>query len=167
MAEDITANFRKFDALGDVLMRPNSHAAGVMKLLEKHYPAFARKVFYKNPLIEKMAMANFCSMDILLYPICGHCESLAAYSGYAQKPDGTPLRNQDGKAVGVCRCLKCGRETVAPITFYEYCLIELKKRAPESIGMDLVTVVDIIAERGLQAAKNYYRKVKVKEDVKP
>ncbi|MFA6358991.1 MAG: hypothetical protein WCY09_10085 [Candidatus Omnitrophota bacterium] len=164
---DITDNMKKFDALTDVLMRPNSHAVGVMKLLDKHYPAFARKVFEKNPLIEKMAMANFCSMDILMYPICGHCESLAAYCRYAQNAQGFPLLDQDKKPVGVCRCLKCGRETVAPITFYEWCLMELKKKAPESIGMNLQTVVDIIAERGLENAKRRYRKVKVKEYVQP
>lgn len=157
----------KFDAMGNILMQPSSRAMGVMKLLNKHYPAFARKVFYRNPLIEKMAMSSFCSMDILMYPICGHCETLAAYCRYAQNAQGLPLRNEDGKPIGVCRCLKCGRETVNPITFYEWCMLELKKRAPDTIGMDLATVVDIIAERGLESARKAYRKVKVKEDVKP
>jgi len=164
---DATAGYQKFDALTDVLMRPNSHSVGVMKLLDKYYPAFAKKVFYRNPLIEKMAMANFCSMDILMYPICNRCEALAAYARYAQNPDGTPMRNKDGKAVGVCRCLKCGADTVAPITFYEWCMMELKKKAPESIGMDLSVVVDIIAERGLEKAKRRYGKLKVKEYVQP
>jgi hypothetical protein len=157
----------KFNALGDVLMRPNSHSVGVIKLLDKHYPAFAKKVFDRNPLIERMAMANFCSMDILVYPICGHCETLAAYCGYAQTAQGFPVLTPEGNPVGVCRCLKCGRETVNPITFYEWCLMELKKRAPETIGMDLSTVVDIVAERGLESARQRYRKVKVKEDVQP
>lgn len=164
---DITAGLNKFNALGDILSKPNSHSIGVMKLIDKHYPAFAKKVFHKNPLMEKMAMANFCSMDILMYPICGRCETLAAYFRYAQNPDGTPMRKPDGMAVGVCKCLKCGAETVAPISFYDWCMMELKKKAPESIGMDLTTIVDVIAERGLAQAKKRYERFKVKEYVQP
>ena len=152
----MTKSDNKYAAFNNVLGQKNSHSVGVMKLLKEYYPAFAKKIFDRNPLMEKLAMANFCTMDILLYPICGHCETLAAYSRYAQNPDGTPMRTLDGDPVGVCTCLKCGKETVNPITFMDWCMMELKKRAPQEIDISLVAATDLLAERLLNDAKKIY-----------
>ena len=154
---------QRYNALENVLSQPNSHAMGVMKLLDQYYPALAKKVFEGNPLMEVMVKANFCSMDILVYPMCGRCESLAAYFKYASTPDGKPLKDKFGKTVGVCKCRKCGAETIAPISFYEWCLMELKKKAPEDIGTELIMAVDIVAERLMTDAKRIYARAYEKE----
>lgn len=146
----------KFDAYRNILTQPNSHNVGVMKLISEYYPALAKKVFERNPLMEHLALANFSSMDILVYPICNRCEALAAYYDYAKNADGTPMLTIEGKPVGICRCLKCGHDTVNPITFFEYCLMELKKRAPVDIDTSLIFAVDIVAERLITDAKRIY-----------
>ena len=153
----------KYDAMGNVLGQLNSHSVGVMKLIKEYYPAFAKKIFDKNPLMEKMAMANFCTMDILLYPICGRCETLAAYSSYAHNKDGSLMLTADGDPIGVCTCLKCGATTVNPIRFFDWCLMELKKRAPQEIDMSLVAATDMLAERILDDAKKIYTTQKERE----
>ena len=154
---------QRYDALTRVLTQPNSHSVGVMKLIADYYPSFAKRVFHKNPLMEKMAMANFSSMDILLYPICGRCESLAAYCRYAMTPEGLTIRDEFGKGIGVCRCFRCGSETVNPITFYEWCLMELKKKAPITLEDDLLFAVDVVAERLMNDAKRIYVSAREKE----
>lgn len=165
----MTNTENKYAAFNNVLGQRNSHSVGVMNLLKEYYPAFAKKVFERNPLMEKLAMANFCTLDILLYPICGHCETLAAYSRYAQNPDGTNMMTPDGDYIGVCTCLKCGKETVNPITFFDWCLMELKRRAPQEIDESLVMATDLLAERLLNDAKKLYitEKEKVQFYAKP
>ena len=153
----------RYDALNKVLTMPNSHAMGVMKLLKEYYPSFAKKVFEGNPLMEKIVMANFGSMDILNHPICNRCEALSAYFRYAKNPDGTFIFKEDGRKVGVCRCLKCGSETVNPLTFYDWCLLELKRKAPAHIDTDLIFAVDVVAERLLEDAKRVYINTRERE----
>lgn len=153
----------RYDAMTNITKMPNSHAMGVMKLIDSYYPAFAKKIFQKNPLMEKIVMANFSTMDILIYPICGKCEALAAYCRYQQNPDGTNVFDKEGKKVGVCRCLKCGSETIGPITFYDWCLMELKKKAPKDIESELIFAVDVVAERAMQDAKRIYVQAKERE----
>ena len=153
----------RYDALANVLASPNSHAMGVMKLLKEYYPSFAKKVFQNNPFMEKMVMSSYSSMDILRHPICNRCEALAAYIRYATNPDGTTITKENGKKVGVCKCLRCGSETIDPITFYEWCLMELKKKAPAHIATDLVMVVDEVAEKLMQDAKRVYISTREKE----
>lgn len=158
------SDLKRYGAMQNMLAQPNSHAFGVMNVLKDYYPAFAKKVFQGNPLMEKMAMANFSSMDILMYPVCGRCEALAAYCRYAQDENGVTIRDEDGRGIGICRCLKCGAETYNPVTFYNWCLMELKKRAPENIGEELLFAVDVVAERLMQDAKRLYAKVSEKEN---
>lgn len=153
----------RYNAMQNVLAQPNARTLGVMKLIDSYYPAFAKKVFEGNPLMEALAMANFSSMDILLYPICGHCETLAAYCAYAKNPDGTTARRPDGKGIGICKCLKCGHETLNPITFYEWCLLELKRKSPEDINLDLMIAVDLVAQRAMADAKRIFVSAQEKE----
>ena len=155
---------KRYDAMQNVLLQPNARTLGVMKLIDSYYPAFAKKVFDRNPLMEKLAMANFTSMDILLYPICGHCETLAAFSSTVKKGDGTPLLKPNGLPIAICTCFKCGRTTIDPITFRDWCLLELKKRAPEDIGESLDSAVDLIAEKCVADAERIYMKAKKKEN---
>jgi hypothetical protein len=154
----------RWDAMTNVLMQPNAHSIGVMKLLKNYYPAFAKKVFEGNPLMEKLSMIGVSSFDILRYPVCGHCETLAAFISYAHNADGTQIFKKDGSKVGVCRCFKCGSVTVDPITFYDWCLLELKKKAPATIDTDLPLAVDLIAEKCVKQAKNLFER-KMKEKV--
>ena len=154
---------QRYDALSNVLKQPNSHAVGVMKLINEYYPSFAKRVFYRNPLMEKIVMANFSSVDILVYPICGKCESLAAFYRYAQTPEGVPVLKPDGRNIGVCKCFRCGSETVDPITFNEWCLMEMKKKAPSTFETDLLFAVDMVAEKLIQDAKRVYVTAREKE----
>lgn len=156
----------KYDALFNKLLKPNSHSVGVMNLVNKYYPAFARKVLENNPVMRMMAMYGLCSMDILIYPICGHCETLAAYSSYARKENGQVIMKPNGKPMGICTCWKCGRDTANPITFKEWCLMELKKKAPESIGEELDIAVDTFAEKIQMDAERMYNIAKAKDKEK-
>ena len=157
------SELKRYGAMQNMLMQPNSHAFGVMNVLKTYYPNFAKKVFQNNPLMEKMAMANFSSMDILVYPVCGKCEALAAYCRYAQDPLGQTIRDEYGRGIGVCRSLKCGAETVDPVTFYDWCLMELKKKAPEDVGMELLFAVDLVADQLMRDAKKQYVQASEKE----
>jgi len=159
------SELKRYGAMQNMIAQPNSHAFGVMNVLKEYYPAFAKKVFQNNPLMEKMAMANFSSMDILLYPVCGRCEALAAYCRYAQDENGVTIRDEDGRGIGICRCLKCGAETYNPVKFYDWCLMELKKKAPADVGMELLFAVDLVADKLMQDAKKLYRQVSEKEKV--
>jgi hypothetical protein len=153
----------KYDALFNKLLQPNSHSVGVMKLINKYYPSFAKKVLENNPVMRMMAMYGLCSMDILVYPICNHCETLAAYSNYARKENGQVIIKPDGKPMGICTCWKCGRDTANPITFKEWCMMELKRKAPETLDSDLDFATDAFAERCMADAERLYNKKKTEE----
>jgi hypothetical protein len=125
----------------------------------------AKKVFEGNPLIKMMAEHNYSSMDILRYPICGKCEALAGYHHYAQDDFGNTIRDEYGMGIPVCVCWKCGAETYNPVKFYDWCLMELKKKAPADVGMELLFAVDLVADKLMQDAKKLYRQVSEKEKV--
>ena len=146
---------KRYDAFRNILGQRNPHTEGVMSILREYYPAFAKKVLDRNPLVAMFVKYNFCTMDILLYPVCGHCETLAAY--YPANP---PVYDDDGKAIPACRCLKCGAVTLNPITFEDWCLMELKRKAPETIGFDLLVARDALADRLLKDAQKLYAKAK-------
>ena len=73
------------------------------------------------------------------------------------------MRKPDGSPAGVCTCWKCGFTTVNPITFKDWCLLELKKKAPENIGDSLELAVDAIAERCMADAERLYQQASKKE----
>jgi hypothetical protein len=146
----------KYEALQNKLIQPNAHSIGVLKLIDGYYPAFAIKILEKNPVLRALTEKNLCNMDILYYPICDHCETLALWSGYVLNPD-----NTIGKE---CTCKKCGMETTNPITLKDWILMELKKRAPQDIEESLVFAVDIVAQRCMADADRIYRNALVKEN---
>jgi hypothetical protein len=152
----------RYDAMNNVLLQPNAHSMGVMNLLKQYHPSFAKKVFEGNPLVAQLAMTGLITYDILKYPICGRCETLAAFTGTARREDGSFMLKSDGSKIGICRCLKCGCNTFDPITFEDWCLMELKKKAPNVNESDLRLAVDLIAEKCMTQAKVYLQK-KIKE----
>lgn len=146
---------QRYNAMTNLLAQPDSHAMGVMKLLNETYPALAKKVFEGNPLMEKAVMSGFINMDILNHPVCGKCEALALWC-YAKDDNGVYKKGKDGKGIIACTCWKCGAQSELPIKFIDWCLMELNKRASPDIGIDLIFAVDMIAERARQDAKRIY-----------
>lgn len=117
---------------------PDEHSFGVYKMLEDVYPAFAKKLFDGNKLMRQLIMSGHNPMDILDYPICGKCETIAAYNGYGVKY---------GKRVDRCTCVrdKCGASTLAPITLRQWVREEMKKRVTEDFYQAIDYAVDAIA----------------------
>ena len=155
----------RYDAQRNVLAQKNAHTLGVMKLLKYHYPALAKKVMEGNPLVLKMAESNMCGMDVLNYPICGQCEALAAFFDYARDNRMRLIVKEDGSHAGVCRCLKCGAVTVDPITFLDWCVMELRKKAPDTVAEDLIGASDAVAEKMLNNASRFLEKMKKEKKV--
>jgi hypothetical protein len=126
-----------------------------MKLLKENYPAMAKKVMEGNPLVVAMAQYNLCTMDILKYPICNHCETLALWTRFKML--------DDGRRVGVCVCPKCNTESVDPLKVDEWIMMELKKKAPDVTIDDLVFATDETAKKIVDRANRTLRKA-VKEN---
>lgn len=118
---------------------PDEHSVGVFKMLMEVYPAFARKLFENNVLMEKLVMSGMNPMSILEYPICGKCETLALPDGYGKK---------GGRLYPRCTCIakRCGASTINPISLREWISIELKSKAPTEFIEAIEYAVDTIAE---------------------
>lgn len=117
---------------------PDEHSHGVYKMLMDVYPNFAKKLFENNTFMKKIVMSGMNPMQILDYPICGKCETLALYDGYAKR---------NGKYVNRCTCVAegCGASTADPITLRTWIAMELKHKAPaEYIEMIEYAVDDIV-----------------------
>jgi len=138
----------KYNALFNTFKQPDPHSFGVFKMLQDFYPEFAEKIFDDNKVMERIVMYGHNSMDILQYPICGHCETLAAYDGYGHKY---------GKLVKRCTCFKCGHSTNDPVIFRTWILDELKKKAPADIAESLDYAVDMVAEKMVAVAMEQLR----------
>lgn len=120
------------------LLNDDPRSRGVYNALMEVYPAFAKKIFQDNKLMELLVMRGGNPMLILNYPICGKCETLALPH--------TPIK-QNGKSIPRCGCVseKCGAITKNPILFREWLIMELKRKVPkESIPL-VLNAVDIIA----------------------
>lgn len=155
MLEQSPDEMKRYQAMTNLLMQPNSRTIGVIKLIDKYYPALAKKVTEGNPIMERFVTSGFNTMDILMFPVCGHCESLAAFSG------GAELKR--GRYVPVCTCYKCGKSTVDPVLMKQWCMEEIKKKAPETIGEDLMAVVDLIADKMVEKAKDDLKRAMLAE----
>lgn len=117
---------------------PDERSFAVMKMLNDVYPAFASKLFHGNDVMQKLVMSGYNCMDILEYPICGKCETLAAYDGYGLK---------DGKITLRCTCMneKCGHSTLNPPTLKQWLKWELRKKVTEEWFEVLDVAIDSIA----------------------
>ena len=136
MSEKRNAIIRSFS-------NPNPDSIGIFKMVNDTYPAFAKKIFENNEFMQNIVLSGYSPMHILDYPICGRCETLAAYSGYAKK---------NGRAVSVCSCFAkgCGANTTDPITFRQWLIMELKKKAPPSFAENIEFSVDTAAQAMVQ-----------------
>lgn len=121
---------------------PDEHSFGVFKMLADVYPAFSKKIFEGNELMQKLVVSGYNPMDIMDYPVCGKCETLAPYSGVVVK---------NGKRVQKCTCVKhgCAATTVNPVTFRNWIKDELKRKAPADFMDALDYAVDKVAKRML------------------
>jgi hypothetical protein len=134
-------------AMFNSFQQPDAHSYGVYKLLADFYPAFGKKIFEGNPFMMKLIMSGYNPMDILEYPVCGRCETLAAWNGYARR----------GKQhIPQCTCMaeKCGHTTVNPVTLRQWMADELKKKAPPDIAEIADFAVDSVAEAMTRMATN-------------
>ncbi len=127
---------------------PDEHSFGVYKALQDVYPAFSKKIFEDNEFMQRVVMSNYNPMDILDYPVCGKCETLAAPSGYAVK---------DLRTVPKCTCFKCGSTTVNPVSFRAWIKYELKKRVKPDFFEAIELATDAIA---LTMLKTFMRNMK-------
>lgn len=126
---------------------PDEHSYGVYKMLQDVYPAFAAKLFQGNDIMQRLVMSGYNCMDILDYPICGKCETLAAFDGYGLK---------DGRRVLRCTCMreKCGHSTLNPITLRDWVKYELKKKVDDEYFEAIEVAIDQIAYVMVEKHKN-------------
>jgi len=120
------------------LLNDDPRSRGVYNALMEVYPAFAKKIFQDNKLMEILVMRGGNPMLILNYPVCGKCETLALPH--------TPIK-QNGKSIPRCGCVsdKCGAITKNPITFREWLVMELKNKVPKDSISVVMNSVDMIA----------------------
>jgi len=147
-----------YSALKKTFESPDPHSYGVYKMIQEIYPALAKKVFENNKLMERFVMTNYNPMDILQYPVCGKCESIAAWS--------SPVKR--GKQyVRTCKCVKsgCGSTTVNPPTFRQWLMSEIKHKAPQGIEEELAQSVDLMADRLLNKLKRDHAALKAQYSV--
>lgn len=134
-------------AMQKTMHMPDERSLGVYKLINEIYPAFAEKIFQGNKLMKSLIMSNMNPMDIMEYPICGKCESFAAY---------TDPQKKDGRYVKTCACVRkgCGAITTAPVEFREWLMYELKHKADPKMLQRFDIVVDRIAMNMAIVAQN-------------
>jgi hypothetical protein len=134
---------------------PNPESHGIFRMIDEVYPAFAKKIFQNNDFMKQIVMSGYSPLHILDYPICDRCETFAAFSGFGKK---------NGKIVNVCKCFGkgCGATTVDPITFRQWLIMELKKKAPASFADNIEFAVDAAAQgmvqKYIREAKENYTK---------
>jgi hypothetical protein len=146
-------------------LAPDPASFGVYKLMEQFYPAFAKRLFNNNPFMRKIVMSNLNPMFILEYPICGKCETLAAWSDTIVVND---------RKIKTCYCFAngCGNTTRNPVTLREWMIDELKHKAPPDIAEQAYFVVDDIAMSFMRIAKTQLESVlkehreKIREEMK-
>lgn len=131
-----------YRAMASGLTNPDERSVGVYKMLMDVYPAFSKKLFERNELMNYLVMTGNNPMDILDYPICGKCETLALWHGTILK---------DGKYYDKCTCIAhgCGATTVNPITLRDWIKLELHKKAPPEYIEAIEFCVDRIAHQML------------------
>lgn len=125
---------------------PDPRSIGVYHVLQDIYKAFAEKIFQENTFMRQLLMSGLNPMDILKYPICGKCETLAMWSG--RKP-------VNGRVVRQCTCtaVGCGKTTDNPITLNEWISYELKRKASPQDMEIIRTGKDAVAETMVRIAQ--------------
>lgn len=139
-------------AMAKGLGNPDERSVGVYKMLMDVYPAFSKKLFERNELMNYLVMTGNNPMDILDYPICGTCETLALWNGTVKKGD---------RYYNKCTCIAsgCGSSTIAPITLREWIQMELRKKAPKEYIEAIEYCVDRIAQQMVEKHKSEMREL--------
>jgi hypothetical protein len=145
----------EYNAMLQTFTTADDRSYGVFNMLQDVYPAFAQKLFQGNDIMQRIVMSGFNPMDILDYPICGKCETLAPFDGYGIKY---------GKTVNRCTCMseKCGHSTLDPVTLRDWMKYEMKKKVDPEFFEAIEVAIDMIAytmlkkhTKELQDAINY------------
>ena len=138
-----------YEAMRKVFENPDPRSYGVYRMIQEIYPALAKKMFENSELMRKLVMTQYNPMDILDYPVCGKCESIAAWNGLARK---------NGKLVRKCTCVAdgCHASTADPPTFRTWLVYEMKKKAPADFAEVAEYIVDGMALRLVKKAKDDY-----------
>lgn len=141
-----------YQAMAMGLNAPDERSMGVYKMLMDVYPAFSKKLFERNELMNHLVMTGNNPMDILEYPICGSCETLALWNGVIKQGD---------RYYNKCTCIAsgCGHTTIRPITLREWIHMELKKKAPKEFIEAIEFCVDGIASQMVQKHKMELRDI--------
>ena len=90
----------------------------VMNTLNSNNPKLAKHFMLRNDVIMKFASHIDGGVDILTQPMCEHCEKPAAW-------------NTNGTA----HCFSCNKDTLHPITVYDYFLEHTKNLSEEELLM--------------------------------
>jgi hypothetical protein len=153
MSENITI---AHSAMADLFTQKDPHSMGVYKALMDVYPALAKKLFHNNKMMQDLVTSNMNPINILSYPVCGRCETLALWDGRTTK---------DGKRVRKCTCtaIGCGATTVNPVTFKEWIQYELMKRVPKEFIDALPFMIDDIALAYLSKATREYQEIEAQQ----
>jgi len=143
-------NQEVYSAISGALLNPDDRSFGVYKMLNDVYPAFAKKLFQNNDFMQRLVMSGHNPIDILDYPICGKCETLALMDGFSLK---------DGKYYPKSTCVaeKCGHSTVNPVTLRDWIKDELRKKAPKEFFDIIEIVVDVVANSMIRKYTNELR----------
>lgn len=123
------------NALFDSFNLKDPRSFAVMQFIEEVYPAFAEKLFNNNYFMEMLVTSQYNPMDILDYPVCGRCETLAAWDRHGVK---------DGRRYRACSCFAkgCGHRTINPVTLRYWMRDELKSKAPPLMMERVEDMVD-------------------------
>jgi len=154
MNRDADKEAQAYAALRKTFENPDPRSYGVFKMIQEIYPALASKIFSRSDLMEKLVMTKYNPLDIMDYPVCGKCETLALWNGTAKK---------NGKIVRRCTCVGdgCGASTIDPPTFRDWLIYEIKHKAPPDVAETAEFIVDIMALRLLgQATRDYLELLK-------
>jgi hypothetical protein len=135
-------------AIFNSFQQKDERSLGVMGMVANVYPAFAKKIFEGNRLMQAIVTSGYNMMDILDYPICGSCESIALFNEEGIK---------DGVKVDRCTCVKCGQHTLDPITFRQFILMEMKSKVKPEYFNELELIVDKLAEDMMRAVMSKLR----------
>lgn len=124
------------------LAMADPHSMGVHKALQEVYPALAKKLFEGNKLMEVLVMSGRNMADIMTYPICGKCETLALWSGWKQ-----------------CTCTRtgCNSTTKNPPTLRDWLKYEMRKKMTAEQLEYLDIKIDMIADSMLRKFKHECR----------
>lgn len=140
-------------ALTEVFGGADPHSLGLLNLLRDIYPAFEKRLFQNNRFMEILVKSGYNPMDIMDYPVCGSCETLAPWD--------TPYVDKQGIEHKRCTCMAtgCGKSTIDPITTRQWIQEELKHKAPPDIAMIAEFATDVVAARMMRLAYQKYDKI--------